>query len=423
LSQGPVNGWDAAIGLTEGYLAAKDKADRLLELLPPDFIGRQRARCQSLFLGALRHGQRARYAYRPLMRRVPRPRLEAILLVTAFELQSEPAERQAKIVHHAVERSKALLGKPELGFLNAVLRQLPEALRAAADSPDPAVRHSHPDWLVAHWLEVFGPEATEQLLQWNQGIPPLYLKWPGAPAVLPDCLAATEWEGFYCIDPKADWQAALQAPLAEGEAYIKDPSTRLAPGLLAPRAGHRVLDLCAAPGGKAFDLARQMAGQGQIVAVDLPGPRIGRLRENLSRLTSTGLITAVMEKDLTELAAGDFEELGLPAAYDRVMLDAPCSNTGVIQRRTDVKWRLEPGDIGRCAKLQQQLIHSAARFVCPGGRFVYSTCSIEPEENEAIVDAFLSSKSGHPFRLVEREIALPWACRHDGASAFLLERA
>jgi len=184
-----------------------------------------------------------------------------------------------------------------------------------------------------------------------------------------------------------------------------------------------VLDLCAAPGGKAFDLARQMAGQGQIVAVDLPGPRIGRLRENLSRLTSTGLITAVMEKDLTELAAGDFEELGLPAAYDRVMLDAPCSNTGVIQRRTDVKWRLEPGDIGRCAKLQQQLIHSAARFVCPGGRFVYSTCSIEPEENEAIVDAFLSSKSGHPFRLVEREIALPWACRHDGASAFLLERA
>ncbi len=176
LSQEPVNGWDAAIGLTEGYLAAKDKADRLLDLLPPDFIGRQRARCQSLFLGALRHGQRARYAYRPLMRRVPRPRLEAILLVTAFELQSEPAERQAKIVHHAVERSKAILGKPELGFLNAVLRQLPEALRAAADSPDPAVRHSHPDWLVAHWLEVFGPEATEQLLQWNQGIPPLYPK-------------------------------------------------------------------------------------------------------------------------------------------------------------------------------------------------------------------------------------------------------
>jgi 16S rRNA (cytosine967-C5)-methyltransferase len=105
------------------------------------------------------------------------------------------------------------------------------------------------------------------------------------------------------------------------------------------------------------------------------------------------------------------------------MLDAPCSNTGVVQRRTDVKWRLQPKDIEGCAQLQLQLLHSAARFVRPGGRLVYSTCSIEEAENRQVVEAFLASRSGSKFRLEASEISYPWETGHDGAGAFLLSRA
>jgi 16S rRNA (cytosine967-C5)-methyltransferase len=120
--------------------------------------------------------------------------------------------------------------------------------------------------------------------------------------------------------------------------------------------------------------------------------------------------------------ASTFEDKSLPSAYDAVMLDAPCSNTGVIQRRTDVKWRLQPNDIKKCAKLQLQLLHSAARFVKAGGRITYSTCSIEAAENQLVVDAFLASKSGRLFKLEKAMASLPWETGHDGAGAFLLRR-
>ncbi|MFP4157496.1 MAG: RsmB/NOP family class I SAM-dependent RNA methyltransferase [Opitutales bacterium] len=406
----------------EGYLSANLKSDQILEQLPDSFIGQDRARCQSLFLGALRWGHRTRKAYRPLLRKSARDRVEAILLVAGYEIDCEPAGRHPKIIHHAVERSKPLVRAKEQGFLNAVLRQLPGQLCALDTSGDLAARESHPDWLVTHWLEIFGLEATSALLKWDQQIPPLYLKYPAPEGPIPACLAATEWENFYRIDTKADWKDALLPIVERGRAYFKDPSTRYAPDLLAAQPGDRVLDLCAAPGGKAFDLAQQMDGQGQITCVDLPGNRILRLNENLNRLNRPGLQSTVIEADLTELTAAHFTEKDLPGRYDAVMLDAPCSNTGVIQRRPDVKWRLRPEDIPACSKLQQQLIHSGARFVKPGGRFVYSTCSIEPSENRDLIDAFLASKSGAAFYLETACLALPWECGHDGASAFLLRR-
>ncbi len=422
LSKKSANGWDAAVLLTEGYFSARVKADELLEQLPDEFIGQVRARCQSLFLGALRHGHRTKKACHPLMRKTPRPRVEAVLLVAGFEFVAEPEERHPKIVHHAVERSKALLQTHELPFLNAVLRKLPGALAEIQESGDLAARYSHPDWLVTHWLETFGHGATSALLDWNQQIPPLYLKLVDWTDPLPEVLQPSDWQGFYRIDTKADWRNTIQALLETGRAYIKDPSTRLAPELLAPKPGQSVLDLCAAPGGKAFEMAQKMAGRGRIVAVDLPGARIHRLRENLDRLATDSLETHILEQDLTTLSADSFKPHQLPVHYDAVMLDAPCSNTGVIQRRADVKWRLRPEDIKQCAKLQQQLLHSAARFVRPGGRLAYSTCSIEPAENRQLVDAFLASKSGQAFKQISETLALPWECGHDGASVFLLER-
>jgi 16S rRNA (cytosine967-C5)-methyltransferase len=326
-----------------------------------------------------------------------------------------------KIIHHAVEQSKRLVNRFEQGFLNAVLRKLPEALARIDRETSPAAHFSHPEWLVTRWKREF-PDNYAELLEWNQSTPESYLKLYTRPGESSMELVATQWDQFYRLDRAASWKDVVHPLLNRGDAYIKDPSTRLAPALLAPRAGERVLDLCAAPGGKAFDLAHAMGMKGTLVAVDLPGPRIARLQSNLESLQSDTLHCHVLESDLLELGNSQLEQAALPCRYDAVMLDAPCSNTGVIQRRTDVKWRLRDGDIEDCARLQKSLLAKAAEFVDAGGRLVYSTCSIEAAENREVVDAFLASEPGRSFELVDESISLPWETGHDGAGAFLLKR-
>lgn len=422
LSKKQNTGWDAAVMLTEAYLSANLKADQVLGQLPEDFIGERRASCQSLFLGALRHGHRARAAYEPMLRKPPRPLIKAILLVASYEFLSEPEDRHPKIVHHAVERSKRLANRFEQGFLNAVLRKLPKALSGISRESEPADFFSHPRWLVNRWNEEFGEDNTNALFAWNQQIPEKYIKLYEAIEDLPPSLETTEWPNFYKILSGADWKTEIEPLLNKGTAYIKDPSTRLAPELLAPKSGEDVLDLCAAPGGKAYDLAHLMARKGRIVAVDLPGNRIGRLKENLDNLQTENLQCELLESDVLELNEEAFEAHQLPINYDCVMLDAPCSNTGVIQRRTDVKWRLQESDIAECATLQLELLTKASEFVKPGGRLVYSTCSIEQQENTDVVERFLTSEPGRNFRKLDAAISYPWETGHDGAGAFLLER-
>jgi len=421
LSSKSITGWDAAVCLVEAYLIGEQKADQLLDQIPVNFIGDRRAACQSLFLGALRHGHRTRAALKKLLRKKTKSSVEAVLLVSGYEILDAEADRHPKIIHHAVERSKQVVNRFDQGFLNAILRKLPAALEQINAQKSPAAFYSHPDWLVEHWQGEF-PGTCTQLLEWNQGIPPTYLKVYNEEVQIPLGLEATEWPQFYQVTGKISWKEDLHPVLNKGNAYIKDPSTRIAPALLGPRVGESVLDLCAAPGGKAYDIAHAMEGKGQIVAVDLPGKRIARLEENLSTLRSEDLKCEIVECDLLEMDASTFENKSLPSAYDAVMLDAPCSNTGVIQRRTDVKWRLQPNDIENCAKLQLQLLHSAARFVKAGGRITYSTCSIEAAENQLVVDAFLASKSGRVFKLEKAMVSLPWETGHDGAGAFLLRR-
>ena len=173
---------------------------------------------------------------------------------------------------------------------------------------------------------------------------------------------------------------------------------------------------------EAYDIGHAMKGSGLIVAVDLPGKRIKHLRQNLDSLQFPELNYKIIESDVLKLSPAIFKEHNLPTKYDAVMLDAPCSNTGVIQRRTDVKWRLKNQDIKSCAKLQSQLLVAAANFVKLGGRIVYSTCSIEAAENHEVVSHFLESPSGNYFKLVNSVISYPWETGHDGAGAFVLKR-
>ena len=210
--------------------------------------------------------------------------------------------------------------------------------------------------------------------------------------------------------------------------YLQDPGTRLAVELLGVQPGEDVLDVCAAPGGKSLqlaDLLRRAAGggtasAGRVVALDLPGPRIERLKENLAR--AHGVDVALVQCDLLRGAGPELKEHRLPLLFPAVLLDVPCSNTGVMRHRVDVKWRLQEGDFRKHARQQLELLHAAARLVAPGGRLVYSTCSLDPEENEGVVREFFNSRAGSPFKLEQSLLSRPWETGHDGAGAFLLRR-
>jgi len=156
-----------------------------------------------------------------------------------------------------------------------------------------------------------------------------------------------------------------------------------------------------------------------VVSLDLPGARIDRLKENLS--LARGVRTEIVIADLRRESARSLKERGLPLEYPAVLADVPCSNTGVMCHRIDVKWRLQEGDFRKHARQQLEILAAAARFVAPGGRLVYSTCSIDPEENSGVVDAFLK-KASDQFELVKSKESFPWIDRHDGGGAFLLRR-
>lgn len=440
----PTTAWPAAARLVARWLDRRERIDALLDSLPRTFAGAERARCQHLVLGVVRHFGRIESALTRLVTHPPRFSTRAVLFIAGFELieaaQDRDDGRVAKIVHHAVEQTKSLASPAEARLVNAVVRKLAGILAQPAptlnaSAADLANYFSHPEWLVRSWLAQFGPESTRALLEWNQQPAPVYARWRGettptsgaeatAPtgdagttSAPPDFLKPTKWPGIFEVE-SGRW-SEVEPLLKAGKLYLQDPSTRLPVDLLAPQAGEAVLDLCAAPGGKSLLIADTMK-QGKLVAVDLPGTRIDRLKENLSRANTVDV--ALVQGDVLGNLNVTLREHRLPEGYDAVLLDVPCSNTGVMRHRVDVKWRLQPGDFKKHPQQQLSLLHSAARMVAPGGRLVYSTCSIDAEENEHVVRAFLASKAGGPFELEKSVLSNPWTSGHDGAAAFLLRK-
>jgi len=425
-----LSGWVAAAGLVERWLARSERVDALLEGLAPSLTSQERARAQHLFYGVVRWASRLEAALAGLMTREPRGKVKAVLMIAGFELL-ESASRElgpptteltAKIVHHAVERAKGVASPKEAGLVNAVARKM--AARLAETPADVATELAHPEWLVARWTRQFGAETTRKLLEWNQQPAPVYARWR-IEAPVPGFLAPTKWAGFYEV--KAGKWDEVRRLANEGALYLQDPSTRLCIGLLAPQAGETILDACAAPGGKSLFIADTMK-TGKVVALDepvAPGKsdiRLVRLKENLARAPA-GVEVALVQADLRSAGSVYYRNLNLPEAYDAVLLDAPCSNTGVMRHRIDVKWRLQDGDFARHGQAQLELLHAAARLVRPGGRLVYSTCSIDADENESVIKGFFDSRAGGPFKLEMQILANPWTEGHDGAGAFRLRKS
>lgn len=297
------------------------------------------------------------------------------------------------VVSETVQLAKKLLDPKRAKFVNAVLRSYlkkpftpePPSSKIAQEL---ACYYSHPRWLVERFIEQYGEQQVVAWLQSNNRIPPIYLRLL-QPALPPEMAAEVEpFEaaiGYYrFVGGSSPTQLA---GWRKGTFIVQDPAAGLVLQLAAVQQRERVIDLCAAPGGKAIALATGAGPDGHVVAVEVSERRAQKLRENIAR---TGLqnITVVVE---------DARKATLPQA-DLVLVDAPCSGLGVLSRRADLRWQRQPSDFAELIELQHEIIDHAAKLVAPGGRLIYATCSIDRAENEAVVERFLRT---HPHFILE----------------------
>ncbi len=377
--------------------------------------------------------------------REPRPALVNLLRLGLYQIFFLDRIPPHAAVHETVEQAKRSGYVSQSGFINAVLRgylrEFDEVKKILADMKisQPALGWSHPEWLVERWRKNYGEENMRRLLEWNNTPPktfarvntlkfrrdelcesPTAVNESGTRGTRPsdikntgDLLARWREENVDYDFVTRDWTGENLAfelkshpPLNSlgsfraGGFYVQDPSTLLAPVLLAPQPGETILDLCAAPGGKTTFLAQLMNNEGKIIAHDIDPGRLKLIRENCTRLGTTCV---------ESVSAFRFPL----SAFDRVLVDAPCSNTGVMRRRVDLRWLIQATEIERLRATQLTLLKQAATVLKPGGVIVYSTCSLEPEENSEVVKKFLVEHKN--FTLETERQLLPFADGVDGA--------
>jgi 16S rRNA (cytosine967-C5)-methyltransferase len=420
-----------------------------------------RALCQELVYGVVRAQAALDWLIdRKTGGRRQNARIQNVLrlgLYQIFWLDRIPAHAA---VHETVELAKREGFGPQAGFVNAVLRgflrefDATKNLLSELKTSNPAVGFSHPQWLVEKWEKRFGLKHVRQLLEWNNSPPGTFArvntlktdagklleKWRAENVeydfVRRDFLPSRGHQGAESLDgtKSKGWddrsltvadQPDLETiifemkshpPLAslesfrDGWFYIQDPGTLLAVLELAPQAGDTVLDLCAAPGGKTTFIAQLTGNTGKIIAADVSEERLKLLEENCVRLG----VTCVEPLQFSKLETQNLE-------FDRILIDAPCSNTGVLRRRVDLRWRISSEELARLQQTQLDLLKQAAPKVRSGGVLIYSTCSLEPEENSSVVQEFL--KADKTFELERERELLPFKDQVDGAFvARLLKR-
>lgn len=353
------------------------------------------------------------------------PSTHAILRLAVHELVYQQLAPHAVSEH--VNLAKQLVRPAAGNLVNAVLRRLlrekeagtlPEPPLPSADTANEqaadmlAVATSHPTWIVQRWLQRFGQQETLSLLHHNNRSTPKYavrvsqgrelspaqlvtnLQEAGVEAALSDVLPAD----FLVVNGLQ--HLIRQGFLERGDCQVQDEAAGLVVALLDPHPGEDILDACAAPGGKALYAASRMQGQGRLVAMDINKKRLGALKTAATAQGVQGLITT-HASDLCKHAAWVAQQSDADKQqhqHDKVLVDAPCSGLGVLAKRVDLRWRRTPEDLMELAALQAKLLDAAATLVTPGGLLVYSTCSIEPEENADQITAFLSR---HPEYVVE----------------------
>jgi 16S rRNA (cytosine967-C5)-methyltransferase len=396
-------------------------ADRLLETLPDRarLDPRDRALVTEIVLGTLRWRGRVDWALRRVSRRPLdelTPWVRALLRLTAYQLGFLDRIPSWAAVHEAVRLAKRRRAPGAAAYVNGVLRALaaeprPWPVPAAADPVEAlALRTSQPAWLVRRWWNRYGPDEAEALAMAMSAAPPLCVRANTLHAPAATVAEALRRSGIpvrptrfapegLVLEGAGDLREL--ASLRDGSVTVQDEAAIVVGHALGPLPGETVADVCAAPGTKTTHLAALMANRGRIVAGD---PHPGRL--DLVRAACARLGATIVEPRLAD-ARGLAEALG--PACDRVLVDAPCSNLGVLRRNPDGKWRRRPEDFATLVPAQAAILDAAAGLVRPGGVLVYATCSLEPEENEAVVAGFRARRP--EFVPDPLPAAVPAACR------------
>ncbi len=374
------------------------------EMLPQD--GEDRAFVQDLVYTVLRRFRPLRAILGELMKTWPKGELEALVLVGAAQILYMPDVPDFAAVNETVAAAKMSgrdkrLDRVVNGVLRNLVRRRDEFTAKLAAAPI-AERESYPNILVKRWTERYGAENAEKLAVWHNTPAETWLAYPGGRfEKLARGRKVTEVEGFDA-----------------GAFLVQDPATAGAIELLDVQPGQRVLDFCAAPGGKTAQIAWRLNGTGRLVAQEVNPRRLKRLEKNLQRL-KLDWVETVGNLSNGDVPTNDQSPM-TNDQFDRVLVDAPCSNTGVLRRRPDARWRWEAEHLKQLTGLQAQILADAATRVAPGGLLVYSTCSNEPEENGDQITAFLAS---HPdFVEVARRESIPFESGHDGAFACALKK-
>ena len=400
-------------------------ADEILHerLAASPLADRDRALVTELFYGVLRRLSELDFLIARLRDGEVDDDTRAVLRLGLYQLF------HTRMPSFAIVKETVSLSRRAGGLVNAILRRADRertALDTALAAAPLAIRTSHPDFLLEKWTANFGADAARALAEWNNTPAPVLLRANTLKTTRDELLAALPG-----AEPHPFHPLALSAPripiewLERGLCYVQDPSTLAACDMLDPQAGDTVLDACAAPGGKTTYLAALMLRgtgvspvgvrqasrlptdtNGRIIACDLWESRAARLRENCQRLgvRNTRVLVLDTMKESAELQARSF---------DRILVDAPCSNTGVIRRRLDVRWRLSEEDFLRMPAQQLALLRRCAALLKPGGTLVYSTCSLEPEENEHVAAEAARTIPG--LRLHTTRHIRPWVDGVDGA--------
>ena len=376
---------------------------------PADMLpqgGSDRAFVQDLVYTVVRRLRPLRSVLGELMAKWPKGELEALLYVGAAQILYMPDVPDFAAVNETVVAAKESGREKRLdrvvnGVLRNLLRRRAEFEAKLAAAPL-AERESFPNALVKRWIERYGAANAEALAKWHNTPAETWLAYPPSD---------DEPEGRFVRLERGRRVNDVEG-YAEGAFIVQDPATAGAVELLNVKPGMTVLDFCAAPGGKSVQIAWRLKGQGRLVAQEVNPRRLARLRENIARLRLDQV------QVVGKAPAG---EGGATAQFDRVLADVPCSNTGVLRRRPDARWRWEPSHLKQLAGLQAEILSRAAAHVASGGLLVYSTCSNEPEENGEQVAAFLAA---HPeFSEVARRESLPFETGHDGAFACAMQRS
>jgi len=346
---------------------------------------------------------------------------EPFLLIGIYQIlfMSDMAEYAA--VNETVEASKKKLSKHGAGFVNAVLRRVlrgKQAILSELKAESVAIRESHPDVLVDKWRERLTPGKTVRLCKWNN-----------SPADVIICVNTTRLEiekyqsmlkerGIEATPHAFVPQRCLVLPrgiavpdlpgYADGLFTVQDPSMLTPVRFLALQRSDHVLDACAAPGGKAMLIAQKLGPEGELVAMDLHEDRLVQLRENFSRMKLTNVKTLAGDASDPVKVLGDMR-------FDRILADVPCTNTGVLRRRPDARWRFTRERLKSMVSTQRAILDGLAPFLNSGGTLVYSTCSIEWEEGSELIAEWI--KVHKEFRL-DRELSLfPPETQTDGIYA------